>query len=56
MGPENAPRPTLVYVYRYSGLGCVFAAGVLYFVAVQHLTNLYATEHHGVTRFILILR
>ena len=33
MGPENAPRPTLVYVYRYSGLGCVFAAGVLVFMA-----------------------
>jgi F0F1-type ATP synthase assembly protein I len=33
MGPVNAPRPTLVYVYRYSGLGCMFAAGVLVFMA-----------------------
>ncbi len=31
----------------------VFVAGVLYFVTVQHLTNLYATEHHGVEAFIL---
>ncbi|MCC2111784.1 MAG: polysulfide reductase NrfD, partial [Hyphomicrobiales bacterium] len=26
---------------------------VLYFTAVQHLTNLYATQHHGVERFLL---
>jgi len=32
----------------------VFVAGVLYFVVVQHLTNLYATEHHGVEAFILL--
>lgn len=31
----------------------VFVAVVLYFVAVQHLTNLYATEHSGVEAFIL---
>jgi molybdopterin-containing oxidoreductase family membrane subunit len=31
----------------------VFVAAVLYFAAVQHLTNLYATEHHGVEAFIL---
>jgi len=31
----------------------IFAAAVLYFTAVQHLTNLYATEHGGVERFIL---
>ena len=31
----------------------VFVAAVLYFVIVQHLTNLYATEHHGVEAFIL---
>jgi len=33
MGPVNAPRPSLVYVYRYSGLGCMFAAGVMVFMA-----------------------
>jgi F0F1-type ATP synthase assembly protein I len=33
MGPENTPRRSLVYVYRYSGLGCAFAAGVLVFMA-----------------------
>jgi Ni/Fe-hydrogenase subunit HybB-like protein len=31
----------------------VFVAAVLYFVIVQHLTNLYATEHHGIEAFIL---
>ena len=31
----------------------VFIGAVLYFVVVQHLTNLYATEHHGVEKFIL---
>ncbi|MDA0304719.1 MAG: polysulfide reductase NrfD [Proteobacteria bacterium] len=34
-------------------LGILIAA-VLYFVIAQHLTNLYATEHHGIERFILI--
>ncbi len=32
----------------------IFAAAVLYFTAVQHLTNLYAAEHIGVERFILL--
>ncbi len=32
----------------------VFVAAVLYFTLVQHLTNLYASEHHGVERFILL--
>jgi F0F1-type ATP synthase assembly protein I len=32
MGPVNAPRHSLVYVHRYSGLGCAFAAGVLVFM------------------------
>ena len=32
----------------------VFAAAVLYFTAIQHLTNLYAAEHAGVERFILL--
>lgn len=32
----------------------VFVAVVLYFTAVQHLTNLYAAEHLGVERFILL--
>ena len=33
MGLPNAPRPTLIYVYQYSGLGCMFAAGVIVFMA-----------------------
>ena len=32
----------------------VFVAAVLYFVVIQHLTNLYAAEHLGVERFILL--
>lgn len=32
----------------------LFVAAVLYFTAVQHLTNLYATEHKGFERFILV--
>ena len=39
---------------RMGTLLAIFAAAVLYFTAVQHLTNLYATEHHGVERFILL--
>lgn len=32
----------------------IFVAAVFYFVVAYHLTNLYATEHHGVEAFILI--
>lgn len=32
----------------------IFAAAVLYFTAVQHLTNLYATEHAEVEKFFLV--
>jgi len=32
----------------------VFVGSVLYFALVYHLTNLYATQHHGVERFILL--
>lgn len=32
----------------------IFIAAVFYFVLMYHLTNLYATEHHGVERFILV--
>jgi Ni/Fe-hydrogenase subunit HybB-like protein len=38
---------------RLKNLLGVFVAGVLYFVLVYHLTNLYATEHHGVEAFLL---
>jgi molybdopterin-containing oxidoreductase family membrane subunit len=40
-------------VIRMGRLLGIFAAAVLYFTAVQHLTNLYATEHGGIERFIL---
>jgi Ni/Fe-hydrogenase subunit HybB-like protein len=32
----------------------IFAAAVLYFAAVFHLTNLYAAEHAGVEHFVLV--
>jgi len=38
---------------RLKNLLGVFVAAVFYFVMVYHLTNLYATEHHGVEAFIL---
>ena len=42
-----------VVLKRLKNLLGVFIAGVLYFVMAYHLTNLYATEHHGVEAFIL---
>ena len=39
---------------RLKNLLGVFVAGTFYFVVAQHLTNLYATEHHGVEAFILL--
>lgn len=41
-------------VNRLGRLLGVFAAAVLYFTALQHLTNLYAAEHIAVERFILL--
>jgi Ni/Fe-hydrogenase subunit HybB-like protein len=42
-----------VMLNRLAKLLGIFIAGAFYFVMVQHLTNLYATEHHGVEAFIL---
>lgn len=42
-----------VVLNRLSKLLGVFIAAALYMVLVQHVTNLYATEHHGVEAFIL---
>jgi len=39
---------------KFRGLLAIFALAVLYFTAVHHLTNLYASEHHGVERFLLL--
>jgi molybdopterin-containing oxidoreductase family membrane subunit len=41
-------------LFRLKNLLGVFIAAVLYFVVVYHLSNLYATEHHSVERFILM--
>jgi molybdopterin-containing oxidoreductase family membrane subunit len=43
-----------VILKRLRNLLGVFVAAVLYFVIVYHLTNLYATEHHGWEAFILL--
>ena len=40
-------------LFRMKNLLGVFVAVVLYFVVVYFLTNLYATEHHGIVAFIL---
>lgn len=40
-------------VTRMGRLLAIFAALVLYFTAVQHLTNLYTAEHAGIEAFIL---
>ncbi len=39
---------------RMGSLLGVFAAAVLYFTIVQHLTAMYAQEHAGIERFILL--
>ncbi len=41
-------------LHRLKNLLGVFVAAVLYFALAYHLTNLYATEHHGVEKFILL--
>jgi molybdopterin-containing oxidoreductase family membrane subunit len=41
-------------LFRLKSLLGVFIAAVLFFVMIKHLTNLYATEHHGVEHFILV--
>lgn len=41
-------------VMRLKNLLGVFVAAVLMFVVIKHLANLYATEHHGVEKFILL--
>ena len=42
------------YLLRLGKLLGIFVAAVLYLTLAYHLTNLYATEHHGVERFILL--
>ena len=41
-------------INRLGRLLGIFAAAVIYFTLVQHLTNLYAAEHAAVERFILV--
>ncbi|MFV2060426.1 MAG: NrfD/PsrC family molybdoenzyme membrane anchor subunit [Gammaproteobacteria bacterium] len=42
---------TLIRLRKLLG---TFVAAVLYFVIAFHITNLYATEHHGIESFILL--
>lgn len=41
-------------VGKFRGLLAIFALALLYFTALHHLTNLYANEHRGVERFLLL--
>jgi len=52
---DATDRPISEYLIRRMGrlLG-LFVVGVQYFVIVYHLTSLYATEHDGIERFILM--
>ncbi|MEE8444447.1 MAG: NrfD/PsrC family molybdoenzyme membrane anchor subunit [Alphaproteobacteria bacterium] len=51
----GAARPLGDLIPRRLGkLLAIFVAAVLYFTTVQHLTNLYAAEHAGVERFLLL--
>ncbi len=43
-----------VVVNRLKNLLGIFIAATLYFTLAYHLTNLYATEHHGIERYILV--
>jgi molybdopterin-containing oxidoreductase family membrane subunit len=43
-----------VVITRLKNLLGVFVAATLYFSLAYHLTNLYATEHHGIEAFILL--
>ena len=43
-----------VVITRLKNLLGVFIAATLYFSLVYHLTNLYATEHHGIEAFVLM--
>lgn len=41
-------------IKRLRNLLGIFVASVLYFTIVYHVTNLYATQHHGVETFLLL--
>lgn len=41
-------------IHKLKNLLGVFVGAIMFFVLIFHLTNLYATEHHGVEKFILM--
>jgi len=43
-----------VIVQRLGRLLAIFVAATLYLTLTYHVTNLYASEHHGVERFVLL--
>jgi molybdopterin-containing oxidoreductase family membrane subunit len=43
-----------IIVQRLGRLLAIFVAATLYLTLAYHLTNLYASEHHGVERFVLL--
>ena len=52
---KAANRPLGEFIlFKLKNLLGVFVAAVFYFVFVQNLTNLYATEHHDFQKFILL--
>lgn len=42
------------FVQKVRGLLIIFTITVIYFTIVQHLTNIYATQHHGVESYLLL--
>ncbi|NOZ53228.1 MAG: polysulfide reductase NrfD [Gammaproteobacteria bacterium] len=50
-GTQRALGNTIVE--RLRKLQGLFVAATLFFIAIYHLTNLYATEHHGIEHFLL---
>jgi molybdopterin-containing oxidoreductase family membrane subunit len=49
----NRPLGDAIFGHLRKLLG-IFIGAVFYFVAIYHLTNLYATENHGVEAFLLL--
>ena len=41
-------------VGKFRGLLAIFSLTVFYFTAAHHLTKLYASEHYGIERFLLL--
>ena len=51
MSPSSSPRRPIAEVYRHSGLGCVFAAAVLLFMAAGWLVDRWL----GITPVLMVV-